>query len=44
MIVNPLVTWIWIGGLIALLGALIAIWPRAAAPAAGSAPTPSWRR
>jgi cytochrome c-type biogenesis protein CcmF len=27
VIVNPLVTWIWIGGLIALLGALIAIWP-----------------
>ena len=27
MIVNPLVTWMWIGGLIALLGALIALWP-----------------
>jgi cytochrome c-type biogenesis protein CcmF len=27
MIVNPLVTWMWIGGLIALAGALIAIWP-----------------
>ncbi|HEX7244341.1 MAG TPA: heme lyase CcmF/NrfE family subunit [Solirubrobacterales bacterium] len=27
VIVNPLVTWIWIGGLIALVGALIAIWP-----------------
>ncbi|MET0559856.1 MAG: cytochrome c-type biogenesis CcmF C-terminal domain-containing protein [Solirubrobacterales bacterium] len=27
VIVNPLVTWIWIGGLIALCGALIAIWP-----------------
>ncbi|HSS04410.1 MAG TPA: hypothetical protein VLK89_04375, partial [Solirubrobacterales bacterium] len=27
VIVNPLVTWIWIGGLIALAGALIAIWP-----------------
>jgi cytochrome c-type biogenesis protein CcmF len=27
IIVNPLVTWIWIGGLIALGGALIAIWP-----------------
>ncbi len=26
-IVNPLVTWIWIGGLIALAGALIALWP-----------------
>ncbi len=27
VIVNPLATWIWIGGLIALAGALIAIWP-----------------
>jgi len=27
VIVNPLVTWIWIGGLIAFCGALIAIWP-----------------
>jgi cytochrome c-type biogenesis protein CcmF len=27
VIVNPLVTWMWIGGLIALVGALIAIWP-----------------
>ena len=27
IIVNPLVTWMWIGGLIALMGALIALWP-----------------
>jgi cytochrome c-type biogenesis protein CcmF len=27
VIVNPLVTWMWIGGLIALIGALIALWP-----------------
>ena len=27
VIVDPLVTWIWIGGLIALIGAGIAIWP-----------------
>jgi cytochrome c-type biogenesis protein CcmF len=27
VIVDPLVTWIWIGGLIALTGALIALWP-----------------
>jgi cytochrome c-type biogenesis protein CcmF len=27
VIVDPLVAWIWIGGLIALAGALIAIWP-----------------
>ena len=39
VIVNPLVTWIWIGGLIALSGALIAIWPSRGArrrPAAGT--------
>jgi len=27
VIVNPLVTWMWIGGLVALAGALIAVWP-----------------
>ncbi len=27
VIVNPMVTWIWIGGLIVLAGALLAIWP-----------------
>ena len=27
LIVNPMVTWIWIGGLIVLAGALIALWP-----------------
>jgi cytochrome c-type biogenesis protein CcmF len=27
VIVNPLVTWIWIGGLIALAGAITALWP-----------------
>ncbi len=27
VIVDPLVTWIWIGALIALTGALIAVWP-----------------
>src|SRR5262249_3358313 len=27
VIVNPLATWIWIGGLIALSGALVALWP-----------------
>jgi cytochrome c-type biogenesis protein CcmF len=27
VIINPLVTWMWIGGLIALAGALIALWP-----------------
>jgi hypothetical protein len=27
IIIDPLVTWMWIGGLIALAGALIALWP-----------------
>jgi cytochrome c-type biogenesis protein CcmF len=27
IIVNPMVTWIWIGGMIVLLGALTALWP-----------------
>jgi hypothetical protein len=27
VIVNPLVMWMWIGGIIALAGALIALWP-----------------
>jgi cytochrome c-type biogenesis protein CcmF len=27
VIVNPLVAWIWVGGLIALSGAVIALWP-----------------
>jgi len=31
VIVNPMVTWIWIGGVIALGGALIALWPSALA-------------
>src|SRR5213078_4551681 len=29
MIVAPMVSWIWIGGLIAVLGALTALWPGA---------------
>ena len=44
VIVDPLVTWIWIGGLIALAGALIALWPARRGRAAASPPTPSWRR
>ena len=27
VIVNPLVTWMWIGAVLALGGALIAVWP-----------------
>jgi cytochrome c-type biogenesis protein CcmF len=28
LIVSPLVAWVWIGGIIAVLGGLIAVWPR----------------
>jgi len=47
LIVSPLVLWVWVGGVLALLGAVVAIWPagarraareRAAAP---SAPPPA---
>jgi cytochrome c-type biogenesis protein CcmF len=31
LIVNPMVTWIWLGGLIVLGGALMALWPSPAA-------------
>jgi hypothetical protein len=27
VIVNPLVSWLWVGALVSLAGALIAIWP-----------------
>jgi cytochrome c-type biogenesis protein CcmF len=27
VLINPLVTWMWIGGLIALMGAITALWP-----------------
>jgi cytochrome c-type biogenesis protein CcmF len=27
VIVNPMVSWLWIGALVALAGALIAVWP-----------------
>jgi cytochrome c-type biogenesis protein CcmF len=44
LIVSPLVAWIWIGGVIVVGGAMIALWPaprrarrRAPAPAAGAA-------
>jgi cytochrome c-type biogenesis protein CcmF len=29
LIVNPMVTWIWLGGIIGLGGALVALWPAA---------------
>ena len=31
MIVNPLLVWIWIGALVALGGAMLALWPSAEA-------------
>jgi cytochrome c-type biogenesis protein CcmF len=36
--VNPLVSWLWIGGLVMVLGTLIAIWPERRAPR----PTRRW--
>jgi cytochrome c-type biogenesis protein CcmF len=45
MIVSPLVMWVWLGGMIAVLGGLVAIWPargrqrsRARAPARSAPP------
>jgi cytochrome c-type biogenesis protein CcmF len=44
LIVSPMVMWVWIGGLGAVLGGLIAIWPgrarRARSPATKTAPAP----
>ena len=45
-IVNPLVGWIWFGGMIIALGGLVGLWPSAGAPArapvpARSAPIPA---
>jgi hypothetical protein len=34
VLVNPLVPWIWIGGMIMALGTLIALWPGGGAPRA----------
>jgi cytochrome c-type biogenesis protein CcmF len=41
LIVAPLVMWVWIGGVVALLGAVVAIWParRHARRAAGAPAT-----
>ena len=30
-LVSPMIAWIWVGGLVSLLGALLALWPTAAA-------------
>ena len=36
LIVNPMVTWIWVGGLVVLAGALVTLWPSPPRPGAGS--------
>jgi cytochrome c-type biogenesis protein CcmF len=43
ILVNPLVAWIWFGGIIMALGGLIAMWPTAPA-AEGLEPDPAGRR
>jgi cytochrome c-type biogenesis protein CcmF len=37
--VNPLVVWIWVGGLVVLLGSFVALWPDRA-PSLAAAPRP----
>ena len=47
MYVNPLVMWLWIGGVVLLLGGLVIIWPESSpvrSIAMSSAPTPVVRR
>jgi hypothetical protein len=41
LIVDPLVSWIWIGALIVALGGLIALWPMPPAPASRRAVAPA---
>ena len=31
---NPLIVWLWVGGIILMLGTLIALWPHPAGPPA----------
>jgi cytochrome c-type biogenesis protein CcmF len=40
VLVNPLVPWIWYGGLIVVVGTLIALWPGAGVPIRRPAPAP----
>ena len=28
LVVNPLVVWLWVGGLVVLIGTVFALWPR----------------
>jgi cytochrome c-type biogenesis protein CcmF len=47
MYVNPLVMWLWIGGVVLLLGGLVIIWPESSpvrSIATSSVPTPAVRR
>ncbi len=39
--INPLMVWLWIGGLVLLLGAIIAIWPHRREPALATARAPA---
>jgi cytochrome c-type biogenesis protein CcmF len=40
VLVNPLVPWIWYGGLILVVGTMIALWPGAGVPTRRTAPAP----
>ncbi|CAN5687950.1 heme lyase CcmF/NrfE family subunit [soil metagenome] len=44
VLVNPLVPWIWFGGLVMAIGTLIAMWPTAAVEIARSRPVADERR
>jgi cytochrome c-type biogenesis protein CcmF len=44
IIVSPLVTWIWIGALVAAAGALVAIWPARSGVRTAAAARPTERR
>ncbi|MDZ7343697.1 MAG: heme lyase CcmF/NrfE family subunit [candidate division KSB1 bacterium] len=45
---NPLVSWVWIGGMVLTIGTLITLWPdrreRMAGPSAAARPTPARRQ
>ena len=43
VLVEPLVVWIWIGGLVVLLGVVVAVWPSSGARPAGRRPQPAAR-
>jgi cytochrome c-type biogenesis protein CcmF len=39
--INPLVWWVWFGGMVLTFGGLVTMWPGAGSPAAGPRPAPS---